>query len=154
MATRVSKALLELGAAMGQRPWILVYDPVDPSVRDHSGLQIALSLSHPPYFHQGLLVEGRKSLDEAIAARRTDARTSLLTTRPSDPRLDPTKSPARAPGDVPLVVQLSTDKAYWMVTKPWIHVAIDGSLLQATREDGPWEACVETPPPTKERPPS
>ena len=53
MATRLQRALLELSEAMGNRPWVLVFDPCDPASEDW-GYATEHS-AHPAYVKLGLL---------------------------------------------------------------------------------------------------
>lgn len=92
MATRVSRAIDELAAALGGRPFVLVIDPVHEEVTDRSGLHVFWS-QDAPYVHRGLLIEADEALREHKMENRDQARYG--TRKP--PEEDPDAPRPRAP---------------------------------------------------------
>jgi len=65
--TRLQAALLELREALGDRPWILVLDPVSPDAEDW-GYALEHS-AHPGYVRLGLLRMGTIHLEKRLLER-------------------------------------------------------------------------------------
>ncbi len=64
--TRLQAAIIELAAAMGNRPWVLVFDPLDMTAEDW-GYATEHS-PHPGYVRAGLLRMATVHLDARLLA--------------------------------------------------------------------------------------
>lgn len=65
MATRLQKALAELNAAMGGRPYVLVFDHTHAEA-PVSGVSVVTPGRQPGYISKGLLAEGPPAVDRLL----------------------------------------------------------------------------------------